>query len=154
VNWKRASTQPAHIKPIKIIGSYDLAFGISDWVRDARFRFGENIVLVLCHGAEGFDEEWVFSPGPVYSWPLGYTIHGCPNISVAKGVSHVRKLYPDRTIVLITCNPGGLELVGHPNVYYCRRNVLLPSYEFDRELLSRWRRRAAGMIWEFASGPP
>lgn len=125
---------------VTLVWSHDLAFGAQDWRNEVDHRFGDRAVIVVCHGRG--DSEWQFVPDPPKK----------PE-SVQAMSARLRQMYPGRPIVLITCNPGGFELHGLPGVYYARRDVLVPPFDGDDSLGSRWRSRAAGTIWELADHP-
>lgn len=91
------------------------------WQKEISRRF-PNAVAILCHGGSFQEGEWVVKA------PYGeHQIMKATEI-----VKHYQALYPNRTIVLLACNPGHLKL-GIPNVYYSHSSVWCVP---DRQVMS------------------
>lgn len=82
------------------------------WHDEIARRFPTNTVGVLCHGGEFIDGEWIAleSRMPEHL------------IRVTDLVAKERAKFPGRTIVLLCCNPGHIELHAS-NVFYAQSSV-------------------------------
>jgi hypothetical protein len=81
------------------------------WKAEIGRRF-DNAVGILVHGGDFVEGQWIvgasFTPG---------------HVTLTKdAVEQVMKMYPGRTVVLLACNPGHLNL-GIPGVYHSTANV-------------------------------
>lgn len=95
------------------------------WQQEIGRRF-PHAVGILCHGGDFVEGQWIVSA-------KSYE-HIVP---VTELVEHVRKQFPDRTIVLLACNPGHLRL-GIPGVYYAHSSVwCVPDRALTPEMFSR-----------------
>jgi hypothetical protein len=89
------------------------------WKTEISRRFS-NAVAVFVHGGNRIEGEWQVNAG------LGGHASTARDI-----VRHFQSVYPDRTVVLISCNPGHLKL-GVPGVYYAKSDVwLIPDRQTD-----------------------
>lgn len=85
------------------------------WATEVQRRF-PHAVMILCHGAGICKNQWIIvdKPGGVYG-------------DVAEPVDVVldqeRAEYPDRTIVLLACNPCHIAIHGHSDCYYADASV-------------------------------
>jgi hypothetical protein len=82
------------------------------WQKEIGRRFPK-AVGILVHGGDFVEGEWIVGT----SWARHR--HVTPLKTV---VQHYQKLYPDRTVVVLACNPGHLKL-GIPGVFYSHSNV-------------------------------
>ena len=111
-----------------------------EWYGEASKRLADPIIF-SCHGGMR-DGIWVTCPDkPRVPVPVE---------DVARTLSN---LYPNRNIVLICCNPAGVEL-DVPNVWYARSDVwcrpdALCSGPLDHE--TKRGEGDAGSIWEFVT---
>lgn len=122
-------TQTARItaKPQVIVEVMDpsLAVFAPMWQREIGRRF-DNAVAILVHGGD-------FEQG---RWIVGAAIGNSRELErkhvteAAEVVRFYQKCYPGRTIVLLACNTGHLNL-GVPGVYYAKSSVWCVP---DREL--------------------
>lgn len=78
------------------------------WSKEVQRRF-PNSVVVAVHGGEKIEGEWFVNTQPYQK-------------RAAVLCREVQALYPDRTVVLIACNPGHLKL-GVPGVFYATDSV-------------------------------
>lgn len=98
------------------------AFQVAAWKLETSRRY-PNAVLVICHG-EDVGGVWSFFPdkvstvGPV-SW-----ITPLPTFPVTEGIAKLKRQYPGRRIVLMTCNPHHHRLT-IPGVSYSLDSVFL-----------------------------
>ncbi len=101
-----------HLPPVKIILSENLTNGSIEWTREVERRFHEP-VIVWVHGLN-VGRFWLSFPDACFPIPQ-------------QGIAIIlRKVYPTRPIVLLSCNEEGAELHGLPNVWYARATVLNP----------------------------
>jgi hypothetical protein len=93
------------------------------WQKEIARRF-PHAVGILVHGNDFVEGEWT----------VGANLSDS-RVSLTKNVvEHYQKLYPDRTIVLVSCNPGHLKL-GIPGVYYAPASVwCVPDREMTAEM--------------------
>lgn len=89
------------------------------WAAEIGRRF-HNAVGVFCHGGNHL----------ALTWDTSVASYGHV-VTIQDVVRYEQARYPDRTIVLISCNPGHLKL-GIPNVYYAPDNIWL---EPDRDAM-------------------
>ncbi len=91
-----------------IVLSDNLAHGAPAWEREAAKRFDRPVLLIV-HG---------------YSWSGQWAIYpdAGPSMSVEGVARLLKKLYPGRPIVVLSCNPAGVGLKLH-GVYYARKIV-------------------------------
>jgi hypothetical protein len=106
-HYTDADVYPA---PGVICWSKGVSRGAPQWLEEARSRWGENVIVFSCHGFRGFNNEWLL-------WP-----DQGPAIPVRDVAWTLHKLWPSKTIVLITCNPGHADL-GVPQVFYAKTIV-------------------------------
>lgn len=92
-----------------------LALTVPFWQTEITRRF-PNAVVILCHGGGFTKDEWVIQDNP--DGQYGTT---CEHVD--KVLDDERAEYPDRTIVLLSCNPCHIVLHGHPNCYYFDSSV-------------------------------
>lgn len=81
------------------------------WAAEIQRRFPHS-VAILCHGGDFVEGEWILGTNP-----------GSRHVERTEDV--VRRIvaeYPDRTIVLLACNPGHLRL-NVPGVWYATDSV-------------------------------
>jgi hypothetical protein len=126
--------------------------GTEEWREEANKRFN-NPILFHCHGGihmETYEEngktvvveEWWVYPDPPRK-PM-------PAAELARSLAN---LYPDRDIVLLTCNPGGFDL-NVKRVWYTKRNVWTIPDAYATGFYAHEQIRdydAVGSIWEFVS---
>lgn len=94
------------------------------WRNEIARRFPHAVGL-LVHGGDFVQGQWIVGASTV---PGHVT-------TVADQVERVRKLYPDRTIVLLACNTGHLKL-GIPGVFYAQSSVwCVPDRGIKPEML-------------------
>lgn len=129
------------------------------------------VVLNWCDAPERSTEEWIVEADPFY--PPASTVfvfaHGNDALNTwtirIEGVAvpmewfvkNVRVVYPDKTIVLVVCNPGGYALKGTTNVVYARNDVWFYPDRFitkaEREARDAETPRTVGSIREFEHVP-
>jgi hypothetical protein len=97
-------------------------------------------VVVCCHGNDD-KGVWSFHPDTVIA---GFRVP-LPPIPVEAGVAKLKREYPGRTIVLLTCNPGHHRLT-IPGVVYSLNNVWI---EPDKHAAQHDDDDATGNIHEF-----
>lgn len=124
--------------------------GVKLWKKEIARRFHCSVGIVV-HGGEFVEGQWLVKTSGLSS---------CVARPAAEVVRHYQGMYPNRTIVLISCNPGHLSL-GVPGVWYARANVwVVPDREMTPENTgmhwaffgkSRWEEYpdAVGSIFEF-----
>jgi hypothetical protein len=96
------------------------------WQREIARRF-PNAVGILVHGGDVVEGQWIV--GTSYS-PWRHSM------LVSDLVRHYQRLHPDRTIVLLTCNPGHIRL-RIPGVYYATSDVwCVPDRELTEEMFT------------------
>jgi hypothetical protein len=87
------------------------------WQHEVERRF-DNAVVVLVHGGDFVEGQWI-----VGDWSYRSGMHVRP---VGEIIREANKAFPGRTIVLVACNPGHLDLgstgVDVP-VYYAKSSV-------------------------------
>jgi hypothetical protein len=89
------------------------------WQHEIARRF-PNAVGVFVHGNNYVEDEWIASTA----------LHATPEVKLAR---KYKRLFPGRTIVILSCNPGHLKL-GEPDVYYAMSNIwLIPDRELKLE---------------------
>jgi len=81
------------------------------WVTEVQRRYSDAVVVIV-HGLGTPQGEWVMFP------------FGSTGVSVDLFVENLRNIHPTRRIVLVTCNPDGIECK-LPGVTYATKNVLL-----------------------------
>lgn len=82
------------------------------WQQEIARRFHHS-VGILVHGGDFVQGEWIVEGNYASGQHVQHT---------ADVVAHYRAMFPDRTIVLLACNPGHLNL-GIPGVYYAHSSV-------------------------------
>jgi hypothetical protein len=90
----------------------DLIPSAAHWRAEAVKRFGPQVYVFACHGAQFDNGTWqcVTEDGQYRS--------------VEGAARFLSELWPERAIVLVCCNPNGREItVPRHNVYYVRKNV-------------------------------
>lgn len=93
------------------------------WQKEINRRF-DNAVMILVHGGDFVEDQWI-----VGDWQYRSGVHVRPIKDV---VAETQKMYPGRTIVLLACNPGHLNL-GIPGVYYAKSSVwCIPDRDMDQ----------------------
>ena len=103
------------------------------WQQEISRRF-PNAVGVLVHGGDFVEGSWVIG-----DWQYRSGQHVRP---VSAVVQEAQAMYPNRTIVLLACNPGHLKL-NIPNVYYAPASVFCvpdrftDSVQVTPEMLTR-----------------
>ena len=101
-----------HLPPVRIILSENLTVGSDEWTAEAEKRF-KSPVIVWVHGLN-VGKYWLSFPDNCLPVPQ-------------QGIAIIlRKIYPDRPIVLLSCNAEAVELKGLPNVWYARAIVFNP----------------------------
>lgn len=80
------------------------------WRAEINRKF-DHAVGILVHGGDFVEGQWIVGTG-----------YGRHVSTVGEVVSHYQHLYPDRTIVLLACNPGHIDL-HMPGVYYAKSSV-------------------------------
>lgn len=103
------------------------------WEVELGRRF-DHAVGIICHGGDFVEGEWVVVAG-LQPWK-----HVTP---VRDLVCHFQQLYPDRIIVLISCNPGHIKL-GIPGVYYAYDSVWVYP---DRNIAEAERASELTLTW-------
>lgn len=94
------------------------------WAAEVQRRFPHS-VMVLCHGGNVVTDEWVIADDP-------YGPYGKVAEPVDVVLTKEREEYPDRTIVLLSCNPCHVAIHGHPGCFYADASVWCTP---DRALL-------------------
>jgi hypothetical protein len=90
------------------------------WRIETARRF-PNAVAVLMHG---------YANSPLGDWNTH--VDGLPALHATQVLVEARKQFPDRTIVLLACNPVHVRLHGFPNTYYSPANVwCIPDKEYN-----------------------
>lgn len=118
------TTLPAENVPVlKLCESMEL---VGLWAIEAQSRF-ERPVLIAGHGGVTHGE-WSVSADDVQETG---TIRNLPPYPVEWIIKIVRLHFPDRPIVLIICNPAGIKLHGHPNVWYARDDIWVVPDRFS-----------------------
>lgn len=90
--------------------SFDLMPFAKLWEAEVREQH-PNAAIIMAHGQVHDNGKWYLYPSV-----------GDP-LPVREAVLTLRAYYPDRRIVLVVCNPGGLRLPGLPRVSYALDNV-------------------------------
>lgn len=94
------------------------------WATEITRRF-HGAVGVIVHGGDFVEGQWVVGT----SWQPWKHI-----TPVEEVLTHFEHLYPDRTIVLVSCNPGHVHLHGHPRVWYALDSVwVFPDRAMGKE---------------------
>lgn len=89
------------------------------WQREIGRRF-PNAVGVLCHGGMFIDGQWITSARNMQRLTLATRV-----------AEYEKERYPGRTIVMLCCNPGHLDL-GVSGVYFARDNVwCVPDKDYN-----------------------
>lgn len=108
--------------------------------RDEIARRFPRAVGLLVHGGDFVAGQWIVGAG-YQNWK-----HVTPTAEV---VRHYQTLYPDRTIVLLACNPGHLKL-GIPGVYYASSSVwCIPDRSLKPSMFLSSEARATTKGFEF-----
>ena len=116
--------------------SPDMRYGADEWAIEVLAHRGINdFVLAMCHGYEINGEWWV---APAARFPT----------TTAEFVASVRRRYPDKHVVLIVCNPGGVEFEV-PDVSYATENVWVIPDAWAGDLRDFAEPEAIGKIEEF-----
>jgi hypothetical protein len=123
--------------------SDDIRASVAWWRTEIRERYPtQEIVMVVCHGAD-FGDEWWAVPSA--------TMH----LLVSDLVGRVREAHPTARIVLITCNPGGHKLDAAGVTYALDDVWVRPDVYVDpvnNVLRDMWD-DSIGDIWEFQENP-
>lgn len=119
------------------------------WQAEIARRF-PHAVGILVHGGDFVEGEWI----------VGANLADGRVTPIQDVVEHYRRLYPDRTIVVLACNPGHLKM-NIPGVYYATasvwcvpdREMAEPRSENSLTLDGRWSTApdVAGNIYEFVT---
>lgn len=83
------------------------------WQKEVARRF-DHATVILVHGGDFVEGQWI-----VGDWSYRSGVHVRPVTDVVK---EAQAADPSRTIVLLACNPGHLQL-GIPGVYYAHSSV-------------------------------
>jgi hypothetical protein len=103
-------SQPA--QPAVIIETLDPTLSVyAPMWRDEIARRFDNAVGILVHGGDFQEGVWILG--------VGYGGHVTPAKDI---VRHYQAKHPTRTVVLLACNTGNVEL-GIPGVYYAKSSV-------------------------------
>lgn len=95
------------------------------WSREISRRF-PHAVGILVHGGDFVPGQWIVGSDPTHE-------HVEP---VQDVVRRIQARYPDRTVVLVSCNPGHLKL-GIPGVYYGTDSIwCVPDRELTADYFS------------------
>jgi hypothetical protein len=102
-----ASTGPYIIR-MSDFGDYNA--GMDYWIEDITARF-DNPVILICHGNARVIE--IVGPIPCRYWEW-YLYPDAPGkcVSAQTAVNNLRRNYPERPIVVMSCNPGRNTLYG------------------------------------------
>ncbi len=121
-----------HHNVTMIVLSESMEPNIQSWRREVGRRLPDAVVIAV-HGND--DSHGVWNAYPDIAEPMGPFVayRKLPPIPVSWLVKHYRERYPDRPIVLLSCNPGHHTL-NDPNVYYALDDIwIIP----DRALSNR-----------------
>lgn len=119
------------------------------WRTEVARRFPDAVVA-LAHGGTFINGEWLTKIGE----------YNLPAMTVEHLIQHLQASYPNRTIVVLCCNPAHVRLHGYKNVWYATDSVFcVPDRavgdrpELDYMTLSRWTTDPGvfGNIFEFIS---
>lgn len=111
VNNIPAPSRPAQPAVIVEVLDPSLQPYADKWQKEIGRRF-DNAVGLLFHGGDFVRGQWI-----------GGTTPGIHHVEpIQDVVKRFQKLYPGRTIVLLACNTGHLDL-GIPGVYYAKSSV-------------------------------
>jgi hypothetical protein len=100
------------------------------WQREIGRRF-PYAVGILVHGGDFVPGQWIAGSDPTHEHvePMQQVVH------------RIQARYPDRTVVLVSCNPGHLKL-GIPGVYYGTDSIwCVPDRELTAEYFSTAREK-------------
>lgn len=114
-----------------IVLSESMEPNIQSWRREVGRRIPDAVVIAV----HGNDEHGVWMLCPDVAEPMGPFVayRSLPHIPAELVVKHFRRKFPDRPIVLLSCNPGHHRL-SDPNVYYALDDIwIIP----DRSLSNR-----------------
>lgn len=101
-------------RPVWITLNADISTGERAWIDEFREHLTEAPVVLVGHGdTESHAGEWWLCPD------IGPKIRAD---GPGGAIEQLQQRYPDRPIVLISCNAGGVEL-HTPGVWYSRRKV-------------------------------
>lgn len=118
---------------------------IEQWKREVARRFPTALVVV-CHGNQG--KEIVKNAEDWYMYP---ETPGCIPVRVRDKALELKRLYPNRPIVFLTCNPSGVRL-NIPGVWHALNNVwLTPDKNVEDTSGIRAEPQIVGSIYEFVS---
>lgn len=81
------------------------------WQKEVGRRFS-NAVVILCHGGDFVEGEWIVGSKP----GSGHVEH------IDQTIARVKALYPGRTVVILACNTGHLK-PKIPGVYFAPSSV-------------------------------
>ncbi len=119
--------------------SRNVSQAVELWRVEAKKRFRDPFIFV-CHGNTDSDGEWRLYPDQ----PMR-------RMSVEAAAQMLHALMPEREIVLIVCNPDGLEL--HvPHVWYAKNSCWVrpgPNWRF-----TPFPDYCTGSIYDFREGDP
>jgi hypothetical protein len=127
--------------------------GSAEWLLEASKRFN-NPVVFHCHG--GIRTDIVRNPNGTLTTLHEWWVYPDPPRSpmrIDDLATTLTNLYPDRDIVLVTCNPGGFD-INVKRVFYAKRNVwTIPDANatgfYAHEQIRDF--DTVGSIWEFVS---
>jgi hypothetical protein len=86
---------------------------LTDWERESGRRF-DNAFVFLCHGTEVVHGQWYLVE------QHGDTLELALATDVADAI---HKDYPDRTVILVACNPAHIVIHDRPWLYYANDSV-------------------------------
>lgn len=105
------------------------------WKNEATRRF-DSAVVIECHGGSIEDGKWVMKAG----WQPWEKL-----VPVETVIARYRALYPNRELILISCNPDHIVLHGYPHVWYAKSSIwvipdraLTPAMMRNGEDRLRW----------------
>jgi hypothetical protein len=126
-------TPPPKITSISLDRDLDYSLGL--WEHEARRRFPAGCVVLHVHGTDAIAGNWFFRPDP----------RDEPLMPAVPTIRLLRTLYPNKPLVIASCNPSATTLPSMPGVYYAKDNVWC---EPNSLVPFRWG-KGVGSIWEF-----
>jgi hypothetical protein len=120
--WGTYPTGPVYvydgIKTELLVGESQYTESIAAWKIEVARRF-PTALIVFSHGGAARTALRGSQP----DWYLGPEVEGMIPTLVRDKAAELVRLYPNRVIVFISCNPSHIRLHGLPNVYYALDTV-------------------------------
>lgn len=117
----RPQSTPSHVL------SFDIQFGEDKWLDEIGLRYADAVAVFVHGNTHAETGEWYAYPSVGIAVPM------------EELVEELRETYPDDRIVLLVCNPDGLEL-DSPGVTYAKANVWVIPDRFVHPLLQPFRK--------------